>query len=165
MKYLPLAFFILFLFLLPSLQAQQNHFIYIQAENHQPFYVKLDKKTFNSSASGYVILPKLKDGSYRLAIGFQKNGVQEQDMLCVIDKTDIGFILKSFGAKGWGLFNLQTLDVTMGNVAGNANNISVVTKTDAFSNMLSEVVNDSSIRQTETYSPIIKKKLLSFFSK
>lgn len=157
MKYLSPIIFILYLFLLPGLKAQQNHFIYIQSENRQPFYVKLNSKTFNSSTSGYVILPKLKEGSYQLAIGFQKNGVQEQNMLCTIDKTDMGFILKSFGTQGWGLFNLQTLDVIMGNVVGNAVTTAVVAKTDAFSNMLSQVVNDSSIRQTETSSPEIKK--------
>jgi len=157
MKYLPVAFITLFLFLLPGLKAQQNHFIYIQHETHQAFYVKLDKKIFNSSTSGYVILPKLKDGNYKLTIGFQKNGVGEQNMLCTIDKTDIGYLLKNFGAKGWGLFNLQTLDVILDNNGASSNNVSVVNKTDAFSNMLSEVVNDSSIRQVETYSVETKK--------
>ena len=157
MKYLSVAFFTLFLFLLPGLKAQQNHFIYIQNETYQAFYVKLDKKIFSSSTSGYVILPKLKDGNYKLTIGFQKNGVGEQNMLCTIDKTDIGYLLKNFGAKGWGLFNLQTLDVIMDNTSVSATNVSVVNKTDAFSNMLSEVVNDSSIRQVETYSVETKK--------
>ena len=150
MKHLTVVFFILFLFLLPRLKAQQNHFIYIQNESHQSFYVKLDKKTYNSSAAGYVILPKLKDGIYQLAIGFPKTSVMEQNMVCTIDKTDIGFILKNFENKGWGLFNLQTLDVIMDNGAVNSNNISVVNKTDAFSKMLSEVVNDSTIRQAES---------------
>jgi hypothetical protein len=36
----------------------------------------------------------------------------------VIDKKDLGFNLKNFGEKGWGLFNLQTFAVTM---AGNVN--------------------------------------------
>ena len=157
MKYLKIGFFTLFLFLLPRLKAQQNHFIYIQTENHQTFYVKVEKKIFTSSASGYLILPKLKGGNYQLSIGFQKNGVVEQNMVCTIDKTDIGFILKNFGAKGWGLFNLQTLDVIMDNAVSNPKTVSVVTKTDAFSNMLSEVVNDSSIRQVETYIVEAKK--------
>ena len=157
MKYLTIVFFTLFLFWVTGLKAQQNHFIYIQTENHQTFYVKLDKKIFTSSASGYLILPKLKDGNYQLSIGFQKNGVVEQNMVCTINKADIGFILKNFGTKGWGLFNLQTLDVIMDNTDSKSNTVSVVTKTDAFSNMLSEIVNDSSIRQIETYSAETKK--------
>ena len=78
-------------------------------------------------------------------------------MVCTINKADIGFILKNFGTKGWGLFNLQTLDVIMDNTDSKSNTVSVVTKTDAFSNMLSEIVNDSSIRQIETYSAETKK--------
>ena len=157
MKYLKIGFFSLFLFLLPRSKAQQNHLIYIQSENHQPFYVKLKKKIFTSSASGYLILPKLIEGNYQLSIGFKKKGVVKQNMVCTIDKKDIGFILKNFGAKGWGLFKLQTLDVIMGNTVNNSNTESVVTRTDAFSNMLSQIVNDSSIRQIEIYSAEIKK--------
>ncbi len=149
MKYLPVLLITLFIFLVPSLKAQQNHFIYIQNEDHQSFYVKLDKKTYNSSASGYVILPKLKDGTYQLSIGFPKTGVKEQNMVFTIDRSDIGFILKNFESKGWGLFNLQTLDVIMDNSVVNPNTIAVVNKNDAFSKMLSDVVNDSTIRQAE----------------
>jgi len=149
MKYSTIVFFLFFVFLLPSLKAQQNHFIYIQHETNQSFYVKLDNKTYNSSAAGYVILPKLKDGTYKLSIGFPSNSIIEQNMVCTVDKADIGFILKNFENKGWGLFNLQTLNVLMDNGAVNSNNISVVNKTDAFSNMLSEVVNDSTIRQAD----------------
>jgi len=149
MKYSTVVFFLFFVFLLPSLKAQQNHFIYIQHETNQSFYVKLNNKTYNSSAAGYVILPKLKDGTYKLSIGFPSTSTAEQNMVCTIDKADIGFILKNFENKGWGLFNLQTLDVVMDNGAANSNKISVVNKTDAFSNMLSEVVNDSTIRQAD----------------
>jgi hypothetical protein len=149
MKYSTVVFFLFFVFSLPSSKAQQNHFIYIQHETNQSFYVKLDNKTYNSTAAGYVILPKLKDGTYKLSIGFPRNSIIEQNMVCTIDKADIGFILKNFENKGWGLFNLQTLDVVMDNGAVNSNNISVVNKTDAFSNMLSEVVNDSTIRQAD----------------
>ena len=153
MKYLTVLFFI---FLLPNLKAQQNHFIYIQHETNQSFYVKLDNKTYNSSAAGYVILPKLKDGTYKLSIGFPRTSIMEQNMVCTVDKSDIGFILKNFENKGWGLFNLQTLDIVMDNGAVNFNNNSIVNQTDAFSNMLSEVVNDSTIRQAD---PVIKETI------
>jgi hypothetical protein len=56
-----LLFFSFLIFL--GSHAQQNHFIYIQTENKQPFYVKLDKQLFSSAASGYIILPKLKEGT------------------------------------------------------------------------------------------------------
>ncbi len=98
--------------------AQQNHFIYLQTDNKQPFYVKLDKKLISSSASGYLIIPKLQDGDYTLTIGFPKNEFSEQVIPCAVNKKDAGYILKNFGDKGWGLFNFQTLEVVMsGSVA------------------------------------------------
>jgi Domain of unknown function (DUF4476) len=140
-------------------QAQQNRFIYIQTENKQSFYVKVDKKVFSSSASGYVIIPQLKDGSYNLSVGFPKNEWPEQTISCRVDKKDAGFMLKNFGEKGWGLFNLQTLEVLMaGNTAGN-NAVAVTeNKKDEFSNMLSNAVNDSTIRKAEVVKPAEKKE-------
>ncbi|MDQ2862940.1 MAG: hypothetical protein M3R50_04675, partial [Bacteroidota bacterium] len=58
--------------------AQQDHFIYLQTENTQPFYVKVNNKLISSSAMGYVIIPKLNDGDYTLHIGFPKNEFPEE---------------------------------------------------------------------------------------
>ena len=156
MKYLHIEFLFLFLFSIPVAKAQQNHYLYIQTENKQPFYVKLDKKIYSSTASGYIVMPKLKEGKYDLAIGFPKTEFMEQNIACTINDTDLGYLLKNFGNKGWGLFNLQTLNVIM---AGNNEKIvsaEVVNKTDAFSTMLSNVVNDSTIRQSEVVKVEIK---------
>ena len=156
MKHLPILLFTLFLFSFNGTKAQQNHYIYIQTENKQPFYLKLDSKQYSSSISGYLIVPKLKDGSYNLTIGFPKSEWPEQNMVSIIANNDIGYLLKNFGDKGWGLFNLQSLAVTMAADKEKKDNIEVVNKTDAFSNMLSSVVNDSTIRQTETAREEVK---------
>jgi hypothetical protein len=139
---------VLFLFLFSfAANAQQVHFIYIQTENKQPFYIKLDKKVLSSSASGYLIIPKLADGSYNLTVGFPKNEWPEQNVTCRIDKKDNGYLLKNFGDKGWGLFNLQTMEVLM---AGNNNTATKeIPGNDPFTNVLSNVVNDPSIRKKE----------------
>jgi Domain of unknown function (DUF4476) len=105
------VFFSLTVFLYAG--AQQNHFIYLQTENKQPFYAKLDKKIFSSSASGYLIIPKLQNGIYTLTLGFPKSEWSEQVITCSIDKKDAGYILKNFGDRGWGLFNWQTMNVVM----------------------------------------------------
>ncbi len=153
---------LLLLFSLAS-SAQQNRFIYIQTENKQPFYVKLDKKIFSSSNSGYVIIPKLVDGTYNLSIGFPKNESPVQNIQCTLDKQDAGYLLKDFGEKGWGLFNLQSLKILMANNATTNNSVIVKKeeKTDAFSNMLSEVVNDPSIKQTEIIVEVPKPELVN----
>ena len=142
--------FLLFTFLLLQTSvAQQNHFVYIQTENKQPFYVKFDKKVISSSVSGYLIIPRLVDGQYNFTVGFPQNEWEEQNFACTVSKKDQGFLLKNFGDKGWGFFNLQTLDVTMANVKSGEENKPGDSKADEFSTMLSAVVNDPSIKQAE----------------
>ena len=113
MKHLRVTIFFICLFISFSIQAQQNHFIYIQTENKQPFYVKLDKKIYSSSASGYLIIPKLKEGIYNLIVGFPKNEWPEQKIKSTLGDKDLGYLLKNFGDKGWGFFNLQSLNIVM----------------------------------------------------
>ena len=72
------------------------------------------------------------------------------------EKNDAGYLIKNFGSKGWGLFNLQSSNVVMASPKEKTINVEVVNKTDAFSNMLSTVVNDSTIRQTE----VVKQKAI-----
>ncbi len=136
--------------LIPALlTAHLNHFIYLQTEGKQPFYAKLDKKILSSSPSGYLIIPKLKDGTYNITIGFPKYENSEQYYVCSINNKDAGYLVKNFGEKGWGLFNLQTLEVVMaGNKIKDPEAVKSE-KTDEFSSMLSEVVNDPSIKQAE----------------
>ncbi|TAD84761.1 MAG: DUF4476 domain-containing protein [Bacteroidetes bacterium] len=92
--------------------AQRDFFVYLQAENQQPFYVSINKTIVNSSTSGYVILSKLLDTSYTIRVGFA--GVAAQlEFDVVLDGADKGYLIKDFGEKGWGLFNLQNMKVQM----------------------------------------------------
>lgn len=93
--------------------SQKVYFIYLQTENEQAFYVKLNEKVYSSSASGYVVLSKLRDTVYNFSIGFPKDQWPEQKFSVTINKRDNGYLIKNFGAKGWGLFNLQTMGVLM----------------------------------------------------
>lgn len=143
------ACFIFFLSLFLSARAQQYHFIYIQTENRQPFYVKLNDRIFSSSTSGYVIIPKLVDSTYKFTIGFPKNEWPSQNAEIIINAKDEGFLFKNFGEKGWGLFNLQSLNIIM--TIGNAslNPAPVEDRSDAFSTALAEATNTASVRQVE----------------
>ena len=157
MRYLLAPFFILFSLLS---FAQQNHFIYIQAENQQPFYVKLDKKIMSSSASGYLIIPKLKEGAYDFMIGFPKSEWPEQNVTSTIKQVDAGYILKNFGDKGWGLFNFQTMDLVMaGEKPKTDTSLIKQNKDDAFANVLSTVVNDPGIKNTDDQKDEIKPEI------
>ncbi len=140
-------FFTLFFILAVSFfaEAQQVHFVYLQTENAQPFYIKLDNKVTSSSSLGYLILPKLADGAYKISIGFPKKEFPEESFEIVVDKDNKGFLLKNFGEKGWGLFNLQSFALVMGNNATAAPATANKLQDDPFSKMLAKVVKDSSI--------------------
>ncbi len=113
---------VIFSFLFGTAFAQEKHFVFIQSDNKQLFNVSLNGKVYSSNASGYVIIPKLTDGEYTATIGFAANAFPEQSFKYVIDKKDLGFNLKNFAEKGWGLYNLQTFAVTM---AGDLNSSEV----------------------------------------
>ncbi|WP_207495511.1 DUF4476 domain-containing protein [Aridibaculum aurantiacum] len=110
MKYL---LHLLLLLTTSSAFTQEKRFLFIQSENRQPFYVSINNKIYSSSASGYVIIPKLADGEYKFSVGFAKSEVPEQSFVYNINKKDVGLSLKNFGEKGWGLFNLQSFAVSM----------------------------------------------------
>jgi hypothetical protein len=128
-------------------RAQQIHFVYLQTEDEQPFYVKINNKVISSSSAGYLILPKLTDGEYKFNVGFPKKEFPEENFQIVIDKKNEGFLLENFGEKGWGLFNMQSYTILMG---GSTNAIASPPKNlqdDPFSKLLANVVKDSSILQ------------------
>src|SRR6478672_7919331 len=129
-----------------TVTAQQNHFIYLQTDNRQTFYVRVNEKYYSSSSTGYMIIPKLVNGTYNLSIGFPKNEWPLQVITVVVNNNDQGFALKNFGEKGWGLFNMQTMEVAMGG-AQRAGNTNTVTSTDGFSNVLADVVNSPSLKE------------------
>ena len=96
-------------------QVEDSHFIYIQAENRKPFYVILDEKLYSSSSIGYLIIPKLKNGTYNLTLGFPQNAAPEQRFVTVVRNNDIGYSLKSVDNNTFTLTDLQTQQVLTAN--------------------------------------------------
>lgn len=145
----PFLFFVAFLLAGVLAKAQHNHFIYLQADNKQPFYVKLKGNVYSSSASGYLIIPKLQAGTHELSIGFPKNQWPSQTISVTIAGKDLGYLLKNFDTKGWGLFNIQSMDVIMASAASNTGTApaKTATRTDEFSNALADVVNTPSLKE------------------
>jgi hypothetical protein len=139
--------------------SQQNHFVYVQTENKQPFYIKLNKKLLSSTASGYLIIPKLQEGSYEFTIGFPKNEWQEQNITCAVNKKDAGYLLKDFGDKGWGLFNLQTMEVVMPGSATAGNTTIVEEEKKKPVTTVPPVAIDSAITKKVDDKPVIKEEI------
>ena len=135
--------------------AQQTHFIYLQTENKQPFFVKLNNKTLNSS-SGYLIIPNLDEGLYSLVIGFPDVS-SEQEFNCSIKNKDVGFIIKNTGQQ-WQLLNVQTLNVIVPGDVITKPVIAYEKETDPFSTMLANAVHDSTILRKDVATQIFTKK-------
>jgi hypothetical protein len=108
-----LTVLIVFFFCSIVSKSQRVYYIYLQTEGKQPFYVKREVTLYSSSATGYLILSKLIDSTYSFTVGFPGNKWPEQHFTVKINKSDHGFLLKNFGDKGWGLFDLKTLNVQM----------------------------------------------------
>jgi hypothetical protein len=153
-----------FLFLISvfslSVKAQITHFVYLQTENGQPFYVKLNNKIISSSAAGYLIIPNIADGTYEVEVGFPKNEIPAGDFTFSIDKNNEGFLIKNFADKGLQLFNMQTLALIPPNqmVTDTTKVVaSAPAKKDAdpFTKMLANVVKDSSI--LENHDVVVAK--------
>ena len=135
-------------------KAQQIHFVYLQTENGNPFYVKMDNKVASSSSAGYLILPKLTEGDYTISVGFPRKEFPEESFIISVDKENKGFLLKNFGEKGWELFNLQSFAIVMGNSSNNAPATVKNLQDDPFSKMLANVVKDSSILEKNNITEV-----------
>lgn len=138
-------------------KAQQTHFVYLQTDDGKPFYVRLNNKIVSSSSEGYLILPKLTDGSYDVTVGFPKKEFPEATFSVNVDN-NLGYLVKHFDDKGLQLFNLETLDL----IAGTTDSSKMITAsipndTDPFSKMLANVVKDSSILQNHALQVQIAK--------
>jgi hypothetical protein len=141
-RYLQIALFLLISFVA---KAQQNYFVYLQTDNKQPFYVKLNSKVLSSSPAGYLVIPKLSAGSYNISVGFPKNDFPAQELSFVVTDSDGGYLLKNFGEKGWGLYNLQSMEVTMAGTKA-AGTKGKQEDDDAFSNALSTATNTAVVK-------------------
>jgi hypothetical protein len=158
MKQLISTFLLVFV-IVGSVWAQQNRYIYIQTDNKQPFYAKLQSKVYSSTANGFLIIPRLKDGSYQLLIGYPNSTNTEKNYECKIEGKDLGFAIKDIPEQGGTvLFNLQSFaTVKATDPPANlkkenkpdSNAVATNTgKSDAFGEMLSSATGDTSLKAT-----------------
>jgi Domain of unknown function (DUF4476) len=144
-----------------KLQAQQVYFIYIQSEDRKPFYAKMHNKVISSTASGYLLVPKLQNGGHRLSIGFPgKAELGEEEFLFTIDNADQGYDLKTIpSGNGHILFNLLNYKLeypvngtgaTAGKDTGTGND---------FAGILADVVKEPGVKNIDPVkSPVTVKE-------
>jgi hypothetical protein len=141
--------------------AQKQYFIYLQSEPEQPFFLKMNEKIHSSTSAGYIILSKLTDSVYNFTIGFPQNKWPEQKFSIDVKGKDQGYLLKNFGDKGWGLFDLETSGIQMGvGAASNASQKMEPREVSAFTEVLSKAANDPSLKERPVVAePAVVKEI------
>jgi len=155
------AFFLLISFFpFCGLLSQRVSFLLLQSEEKKPFYVKRDNKIFSSTASGYLILSKLPENDLVFQLGFPGSNQSESVFRVSLSKGEKGYLIKSFGDKGLGLFDIQDATViyaTTTSVTDKKEDLPVVAAPadDGFVNLLSGVTGDTTVK----YITYVKKEL------
>ena len=139
--------FLLLIIFSTSLSAQTAHFLYIQSDNSQAFYVRLNNKVFSSSQLGYVIIPKLQPGKLSLIIGFPMNKWNAMNYNIDVEHKDLSFQLKKVDSLEWELYDEQEKHTVFRNNANQKHEL-IENNNDEFSNILAEVSDNPKIKQS-----------------
>ncbi|WP_431211410.1 hypothetical protein ACQ86N_37015 [Puia sp. P3] len=99
------------LMLMAGVGRAQGYFVFIEADNNQPFYVRVGEQVYPSSAAGHLILAQLKDSTYIITIGLPGQSALERRYAVAIRRRDLEFRLKDLGDRGWGLYDEQAREM------------------------------------------------------
>lgn len=124
-------------------QQPQEYYIFIQETSRQPFYVRTGEVSHSSSATGHIILSRLRDSVYNFFIGFPKGRSPEQLFTITMNKKDHGYELRDMNGR-WQLFDLQTLQLINPAASHRAEGQTVMLS-DSYSALMSNVVDDSAV--------------------
>ena len=156
----------LFLCLLFSLLAvsgfcQRVYFVYLQSDQEQPFFVRINEKTHSSSEGGYLILSKLKDSIYTMGIGFPGGKWPEQKFTITVKGKDQGYVLRNFNEKGWGLIDIQTASIQMAApVPQKSSSKTEARETSAFTSLLALAADDPTLKDKPVVAKVEEKPII-----
>ena len=134
-----------------GLKAQKVYFIYLQSENAAPFYIKMAGQVKSSTAEGYLIIPRLTDSTYVIALG-QPGKQNESRFSIIINKADRGFLIKNFDGVP-GLFDLQTLAVYKP-ITVETGATQTIMRNDNFTRLLAKAADDTTL----LFQPVVMQK-------
>lgn len=139
------------LFLLTCLsfaaQAQQQvYLILVDAENKQPFVVRIGDHSYFSSSQGHLVLPQLKDSTYKLGLRFPRKNMAERVFTVAVHRKDLGFELKG-NDSSMVLFNWQTKEIIHPVYETDSSRMleQGIKRDDGFSRLMAAVVNDTTV--------------------
>jgi hypothetical protein len=141
-KITALVIFILCLF---EAHAQQNRFLYLEADRGQLFYVRVGTQVWSAELGGHLIIPIRPDSSYQISVGFPKNQYPEQVFDVPKTGKDAGYILKLLSDKGWVLLNIQSLELIIAKPVQATSQIEGQRSTNSFAVLMANAVNDTLI--------------------
>jgi hypothetical protein len=99
-------------------------------------------KIHSSTAEGYLIIPKLTDSTYSIAIG-QPGKQNEPRFTITISRGDRGFLIKNSGGE-FSLFDLQTLAL-YNPISSEAATTQTVIRNDNFTKLLAKAADDTTL--------------------
>jgi hypothetical protein len=130
-----------------AVRAQQpGYLILVDAENKQPFAVRIGDESFFSSGHGHLLLSKLKDSTYKLGLRFPRKNIAEQIFTVAIHRKDLGFLLKG-NDSSMVLFNWQTKEIIHPVYEKDSSRLldQGVKRDDGFSRLMAAVVDDTAV--------------------
>jgi hypothetical protein len=130
-----------------ALRAQQaGSLILIEAENKQPFTIRVGDHLYASSGHGHLVLYHFKDSSYRLNFRIARKQMAELVFPVVVRQKDLGFQIRSADSS-WVLYNWQTKQTIRPVNEPDSNRILEmgVKRDDGFSKLMAAVVNDTAV--------------------
>ncbi|MEY4727720.1 MAG: hypothetical protein RLZZ390_244 [Bacteroidota bacterium] len=132
-----------------------QHYIFIEAEGQQPFYLKRGGETFSSTGSGFIILSKINQKEIDFIIGFPNKLYPEVAFKIAAIQQDRGFALKKIQGKDWALEDRQTLGLIKGGPVDEKADEKAVSQSSAvstagFADLLAEATGDKSLLEKST---------------
>lgn len=136
-----------------------QHYVFIEAEGQQPFYLKTGGETYSSSASGFIILSKLNKTEIDFIIGFPNKLYPEVAFKLNAVAQDKGFALRQMEGKGWVLVDrLSAVVVTGGAVDTRQPSSPPVSNTSGFAELLADATGDKSLLEKMTVIGVANDK-------
>jgi len=139
--------------------ALAQHYVFIEAEGQQPFYLKRNGETYSSNASGFIILSKITENVVDLIIGFPNKAYPEFAFKISGLEKDKGFRLKLTEKGNWVLLDRITQNVVFGITIDQSTLVTsgqAISST-SFAQLLSETTGDKSLLD-KSWSPPTQEK-------
>ena len=128
-----------------------QHYVFIEAEGQQPFYLKKGGENYSSTATGFIILSKLNTKDIDFVIGFPNKLYPEVAFKILGLQQDRGFALRQLEGKGWVLVDRQTASIITGGAVDVRQTLSSATSSSiGFADLLADATGDKTLLEKST---------------